>query len=50
MASVDARAINLVYSVVLMIISTIVMYLVYGRGFERKKQNKIDSSEVIQKM
>ena len=53
MASVDARAINLVYSVVLMIISTIVMYLVYGRGFDRKKKSKIskiDEKEVIQKM
>lgn len=53
MVSVDARAINLVYSVVLMIISTIVMYLVYGRGFDRKKKSKIskiDEKEVIQKM
>ncbi|MGB4614262.1 MAG: iron ABC transporter permease, partial [Erysipelotrichaceae bacterium] len=31
-ASVDARAINLVYSVILMAISTIVLYFVYGRG------------------
>lgn len=31
-ASVDARAINLVYSVILMLISTIVLYVVYGRG------------------
>lgn len=31
-ASVDARAINLVYSVILMAISTVVLYFVYGRG------------------
>ncbi|MGO4936250.1 ABC transporter permease [Fundicoccus sp. Sow4_H7] len=31
-ANIDARAINLVYSVLLMVISSLVMYFVYGRG------------------
>lgn len=31
-ATIDAKAINLVYSVLLMVISSAVLYLVYGRG------------------
>ena len=31
-AHVDAQAINLVYSVILIVLSTIILYLVYGRG------------------
>lgn len=34
-ANVNARAINLVYSVILMVISTIILYTVYGRGTKR---------------
>jgi len=35
---VDAIALNLVYSVLLMAISSIVLYLVYGRGTREKKK------------
>ena len=38
-ATVDATAINLVYSVILVAISTVVLYLVYGRG-EKSAQRK----------
>ncbi|MBS4191967.1 iron ABC transporter permease [Bacillus sp. FJAT-49705] len=34
-ASIDAKAMNFVYSVILMVISTIVIYLVYGRGSKK---------------
>ena len=36
-ASVDAQALNFVYSVILMIISAAVIYFVYGRGSNKKK-------------
>lgn len=42
-ATVDAKAINLVYSVILMVINTLVLYFVYGRGSalgERKRKKK----------
>ena len=35
-ASVDAQALNFVYSVILMVISAIVIYFVYGRGSNKK--------------
>lgn len=37
-ATIDAKAINMVYSVILMIISSIVLYIVYGRGTEFSKK------------
>lgn len=43
-ASVDAMAINFVYTVILMVISTLVLYFVYGKGsnyFSKKKENKL---------
>ncbi|MDO5755690.1 MAG: ABC transporter permease subunit [Tissierellia bacterium] len=50
-ANVNAQAINLVYSVILMGISTIVLYFVYGRGSDtfsrrdKRKQKKIKESK-----
>lgn len=35
MSTVDARAINLVYSVILMVMNTCILYFVYGRGSKR---------------
>ncbi|MGM7723525.1 ABC transporter permease [Metabacillus sp. Hm71] len=35
-ASIDAKAMNFVYSVILMVISAIVIYFVYGRGSKKK--------------
>ena len=35
-ASVDAKAMNFVYSVILMAISAIVIYFVYGKGSNKK--------------
>lgn len=37
-ANVNAQAINLVYSVILMVISTIILYFVYGRGTHMSEQ------------
>lgn len=43
-ATIEAKAINLVYSVILMAISTIVLYFIYGRGsvLGRKKGGEIE--------
>lgn len=35
-ASIDAKAMNFVYSVILMVISAIVIYFVYGKGSKKK--------------
>ena len=35
-ASVDAKAMNFVYSVILMVISAVVIYFVYGKGSKKK--------------
>lgn len=37
-ATVDARAINLVYSVILVVFNVIILYLVYGRGSKKQLQ------------
>lgn len=37
-ANINAKAINLVYSVLLMIISSIIMYVVYGRGTQMSER------------
>ena len=34
----DAQALNLVYSVILMVISSVILYLVYGRGANKNKE------------
>ena len=34
----DAQALNLVYSVILMVISSVILYLVYGRGATKNKE------------
>lgn len=44
-ATADAKAINLVYSVILVVISTIVLYLVYGRG----EKTAVKKSGLVQK-
>jgi len=43
-ATVDSKAINLVYSVVLMIVSSLSIYFVYGRGSKvNKRRGGIES-------
>ena len=47
-ANVDATAINLVYSVILMVISSLVLYFVYGRGSQRgEKQSGIANTRKL---
>lgn len=47
-ANVDATAINLVYSVILMVISSLVLYFVYGRGSKRgEKQSGITNTRKL---
>src|SRR5699024_5664131 len=47
MASVDAKAINLVYSVILMVINTLVLYFVYGKGASFGDKKKKPFKNVI---
>lgn len=47
-ANIDARAINLVYSVIIMLLNSITLYFVYGRGSQdpiKKRINKIKKKD-----